>query len=522
MKSGLVRVAVAAPNDLGAAAGTRLAAEGGNAIDAATAAVLVTMVSEPGLVSLGSGGYLTIQPPDGSLPVTIDGWVDMPGRGLPPERFGRAVWEVRTPYGGDTTMTVGHGSVATPGTLKAVEWAHRRFGRAPWAQVLAPAIEAARDGFPLNSASHSYLEYVHLNIFGWQAESYAVLHDEEGRLLPRGSTVRVPDLTAALEQIAADGSAAFYTGDLAELIAVDLEANGGILTRDDLAAYEITERPALTVQQGDWRLATNPGPAVGGVCMGALLAKLDGRPASGSWTHDELMHLVRSQHEVLGVGIHRYDDEDERLAVARRLLNQALGSASTAHVSAVDDGGGACAVTVSSGYGSGVLSPGTGIWLNNCLGEQELVLNGVHGLRPGVRLNSNMAPTVGRRDSDGAVLAIGSPGSDRIVTALAQVLALHLGGGLDLATAIAHPRVHVRVREGQDPPVRVDYEQDLDLPPGLGAALGLPTRSMDRHAMYFGGVGAAQWEPDDGLTAAGDPRRAVSVAVTGSSQAHST
>ncbi|MBA2507632.1 MAG: gamma-glutamyltransferase [Nocardioidaceae bacterium] len=522
MTTASARVAVAAPNDLSASAGTRLAAEGGNAIDAALAAVLVTMVSEPGLVSLASGGYLTIQPPDGSAPVTIDGWVDMPGRGLPAERFGRAVWDVRTPYGGDTTMTVGHGSVATPGTLKAVERAHQRFGRVPWAQVLAPAIAAARDGFPLNQASHAYLEYVHLEIFGWQPESYAVLHDADGTLVPRGSTVRVPDLAASLQQIAVEGSDAFYTGDIAKLMADDLEAHGGILTLDDLAAYEVAERPALTVRQGGWQLATNPGPAMGGVCMSALLAMCDGRPARGSWSPDELAHLVRSQHAVFGIGINRHDDEDARLGLARELLNRSLGSASTAHVSTVDDDGGACAVTVSAGYGSGVLSPGTGIWLNNCLGEQELVLNGVHALQPGTRLNSNMAPTVGRRERDGAALAIGSPGSDRIVTAVAQVLALHLNGGLDLAAAIAHPRVHVRVRDGQDPPVRIDHEADLRLPAGLSDELGLPTRSMDTHAMYFGGVGAAQWEPGGGLTAAGDPRRTGSVAVTGSNQAHST
>ncbi len=514
MTSGLVRVAVAAPNDLGTAAGLRLAAEGGNAVDAALAAMLVTTVSEPGLVSLASGGYLTVQPSDGSEPVTIDGWVDMPGRGLPPERFGHGVWDVRTAYGGDTTMTVGHGSVATPGTLKAVEWAHRRFGRAPWAQVLAPAIEAAREGFPLNRASHSYLEYVHLDIYGWQADSYAVLHDEHGRLLPRGATVRVPHLVGTLEQIAAEGSSAFYTGDLAALMTADIAVHGGILTLDDLAAYEVVHRPALTVRQGGWRLATNPGPAVGGVCMSALLALLDGRPRAGIWSAEEISHLARSQRAVFGMGIGQHEDEDERLGVARALLNRALGSASTAHVSAVDDSGGACAVTVSAGYGSGVLSPGTGVWLNNCLGEQELVLNGVHGLAPGTRLNSNMAPTVGRRDRDGAVLAIGSPGSDRIVTALAQVLALHINGGLDLPDAIAQPRLHVRVREGLDPPVRIDYEEDLGLPAGLSDDLGLPALAMEPHSMYFGGVGAAQWDPSGGLTAAGDPRRTVSVAVT--------
>jgi len=172
---------------------------------------------------------------------------------------------------------------------------------------------------------------------------------------------------------------------------------------------------------------------------------------------------------------------------------------------------------VSSGYCSGVLAPGTGIWLNNCLGEHELVLGGVHGLSPGTRLNSNMAPTVGRRDDDGAVLAIGTPGSDRIVTALAQVLALHVNGGLGLADSVAHPRLHVRVRDDDDPPVLVDHEEDLLLP----ANLGVPTRSMHPHSMYFGGVAAALWSPGGGLVAAGDPRRSGAIAVSGATTASS-
>jgi len=515
MGSGQVRVAVAAPNELAATAGTRLAAEGGNAVDAALAAVLVTMVTEPGLVSLTSGGFVTVQPADGSPPVTVDGWVEMPGRGLPPDGFGRGTHEVRTAYGGGTVMTVGPGSVATPGTLRALDHTHRRYGRAPWPGVVAPAVEAAHDGFPLGHATHSYLEYVHLDVFGWHPDSHAVLHDRDGALLPRGATVVVPHLAESVQLLATEGSEALHAGALGRAIIDHLADHGGILTVADLAAYRAVERPALALERSGWRLATNPAPAAGGVCLAALLALLDGRPRHGSWDVDELRHLVGCQHDVFGAGIGNHEDEDGRTTAARALLAHALGSPSTAHVSAVDDDGTACAVTVSSGYSSGVLVPGTGIWLNNCLGEQELVRE-VHGLVPGTRLGSNMAPTVGRRDADGAVLAIGSPGSDRIVSALAQVLALYVSGGLELADAVAHPRAHVRVRDGADPPAQVDHEADLELP----ADIGLPTRSVDPRSMYFGGVAAALWSPRDGLTAAGDPRRTGAVAVTGADAAH--
>jgi len=304
-----------------------------------------------------------------------------------------------------------------------------------------------------------------------------------------------------------------YPGMLAQLLIHDMAANDGILTAEDLAAYEAVVRPALVVKQNGWRLATNPPPAVGGVAAAAMLALLDGVPADGSWRQSELERLVEVQHAVLGRRLAELDEEDRRQLEANKLLDlaaagdlRALSSPSTATVSVVDDEGDACAITVSSGYGSGVLTPGTGIWLNNALGEQELLHGGPHSLAPGTRLTSNMAPSVARRDSDGAVLAISSPGSDRIPTALAQVYALYTHGGLPLREAVDHPRLHVRVRED----VVVDYEDDLP----VSGSTALPTRPMPPHSMYFGGVAAAFWDPADGLLAVGDPRRTGAVAIS--------
>ena len=505
-------VAVAAPNDLAAQAGIGVARDGGNAVDAAVASTLTTMVTEPGLVSLTAGGYVSIQPGDGD-PVTIDGGVEMPGRGLSPDRFGHGAWDVSTAYAGGTSMTVGPGTVATPGALKALERASQLHGSLPWSRLLEPAIEAAA-GFPHGSASHYYLSYVHDDVFGWHPESRAAIHHEDGTLVPIGGTVVVPHLAGTLRQLAEEGADALYRGDLGARVADHVAEGGGILTREDLAAYDAVLRPPLVVATGAWQLATNPPPAAGGVAVAALLALLEGLPAGDTWSGDDLVVLARAQALVLGAGLAEPDSEDGRVARAQDLLDLvrrdgrlALASPSTATVSAVDDRGGACAVTVSSGYGSGVMVPGTGLSLNNCLGEQELLAGGPHSLPPGTRLSSNMAPTVGRR-TDGSALAIGSPGSDRIPSALAQVLAL-FAAGTDLHTAIAHPRMHVRVRPADDRPVLLDHEEDLDVPDGTG----LPLRSMPAHSMYFGGVGAAFWSPSIGLLAAGDPRRAGAVAV---------
>jgi gamma-glutamyltranspeptidase/glutathione hydrolase len=339
------------------------------------------------------------------------------------------------------------------------------------------------------------------------------VHDDDGVVIKAGTNVVIPELAEALELIAEAGAETMYTGELAELLVRDMAANEGILTAEDLAAYEAIVRPALTVRQNGWTLATNPPPAVGGVAVAAMLALLDGIPKQGSWRPDELERLVDVQHAVLGQRLAELGVEDVRRLEGQKVLDlaaagdlRALSSPSTATVSVVDDQGDACAITVSSGYGSGVMTPGTGIWLNNALGEQELVHGGPHSLAPGTRLTSNMAPSVARRDGDGAMLAISSPGSDRIPTAIAQVYALYTHGGLSLEDAVEHPRLHVRVREN----VVVDFEEDLE----VEGASNLPVRPMPTHSMYFGGVAAAFWDPADGLLAVGDPRRTGAIAVS--------
>lgn len=478
-------VALAAPNEAAADAGEQVARAGGNAIDAALAAAMVTMVNEVGLVSLSSGGFVTVQPPDGSAPQTVDGWMDMPGRGRP---LGGGTWDVDTEYGGGVTITIGPGSVAAHGSVAAFEEAHRRWGSIPWRRIVEPAIDVARQGFRLSSASRFYLDYVHDNIFGWDEESRAAVHAADGSI--QTGLIVLPDLAASLEFIAADGAAALHTGEIARLISDDVIRRGGILGAADLADYRPVVRPSLLSTVGDWTFGTNPPPSVGGVCVAAMLRLLDGRP-HGAWSPDDVAHLVRVQRAVLGHRLNVLDVTDDLvrdagafLALVDRDHLAVLESGSTAHVSATDGDGGACSVTMSSGYSAGMIARGTGIWLNNCLGEQELNARGLHGLEPGTRLLSNMAPTVGRH-VDGAALAIGSPGADRITTAIVQVLGGLVNGHMGLQEAIDHRRVHVHRAGRPDEVVRT--ETDL--------------------TMYYGGVAAALHRGDGRMVAAADPRR---------------
>lgn len=503
------RVAVAAPNADAVLAATEVALVGGNAVDAAVAAMVVAMVTEPGVVSPLGGGFVAVATPSGEQ-VVVDGNVEMPGRGAPPERFGTGLREVTTTYGGGLTLSVGHGSVATPGAVVALGEAHARYGVAPWRDVLAPAAAVCRDGYRLGTAAGSYLAITGEEVFGWDVETRAALTRPDGAFVRPGDLVRSPDLGAALDVLAEEGSTSLTTGSLARAVADDMDARGGLVTAADLAAYRPVVRPGLGVRVGGWALSTNPPPAIGGPVLAAMLRLCDDSPGT-------LRDVVDVQRRVLSYRSTHLDRARDLDAAGRELWElvrdegvQGLPtSASTAHVSVVGGDGTACSITASSGYGSGATVPGTGLLLNNCLGEPELNRLGVHALAPGTRLASNMAPTTGRSD-DGAVLAVGSPGADRITTALLQVLLAFCVGGRPLQDAIDAPRVHVRL----DPAVVLEHEEGVGGVASVAAELGLAARAHPVNHMYFGGVGAALLGRDGSLQAAGDPRRAAATGVT--------
>ncbi|MEE9208771.1 MAG: gamma-glutamyltransferase [Gemmatimonadota bacterium] len=507
----MTTVAIASSTQLAADGGAALARMGGNAVDCAIAASLVSVVTEPGICSLGSGGYLTIAAP-GEDPVTIDGYVTMPGRDLPAGHSPDGAIRAHMEYGGGVDLVVGHASVATPGALAACGVASRRFGRLPWVSLFEPAHGHARDGFPLQNVSYNYLRCSQDAVFNWNEDSFAAIHDPEGNLLRPGETVRVAHLAESIELIAEEGPEAFYSGSLATLIEQDSLANGGFLTRADLESFEPIIRDPIAVEGETWSVYTNPQPAVGGATLAAMLMLMRGRPSEG-WTTDELSHWVKVQRAVLGFRRDRLDPSTdisrdvEALLVAARTgeLGDFQPSPSTVHTSAVDSTGLACAVTLSAGYGSGVMPPGTGIWMNNCLGELELNQRGVDW-PVGIRLPSNMAPTVARR-GDGAVLTIGSAGSSRITTAIMQSLSNFMNAGMTLREALAHPRVHVEEAESG---WQVAYE------PGMPAEeLDMPSRAFEDLNMFFGGVGVALWTPDHGFSVAADPRRGGGTAIAG-------
>ncbi len=504
------RIAVAAPNRLAAEAALDVGRAGGNAVDAAIAAMAVTVCTEPGMVSLASGGYVSVWPPDGPAEV-IDGNVEMPGRGRPAEAFGTGLMQIETTYGGGLTMFAGPGSVATPGALAALGTGHDRHGVLPWADVLAPAIAACRDGFPLGAATASYLALTGESVFGWDPGTRAQISRPDGSIAAAGELQDNPDLAVTLEGLARRGWRDGYSGELGRALVADQAARGGLVTAADLAEYRAVVRQPVLLDVGEWSVALNAPPSVGGPMLAVMLGELVRRGTS--W-----VDVIEIQRQVLGyrfaVHDHSRDLEADGYALLEQVQRYGLASlptsSSTAHVSVVDGAGMACAITASSGYGSGVTVPGTGMMLNNSLGEPELNRLGLHALAPGTRLASNMAPTTART-RDGRALAIGSPGADRITTALMQVLGRYCLNGDTLAAAINGPRLHVRHLD--DGAVRVDHETDAQIV--LAAErCGLPTYSHGPSSMFFGGVGAAQRDADGQLHAAGDPRREAATGVS--------
>lgn len=507
------RVSIASASQIAADAGSVVADAGGNAVDAAIGGAICSMVTDPGIIAPGSGGFVTIWPADDD-PIVIDAYAEMPGRGLPPERFGKGGREVVMTYGGRTSTVVGYGSVATPGAFAGLHMAWQRYGAAPWEELFAPAIAAVEQGFPLSSAAAEYLGHSHELVFGWDPPSYAVLHHDNGRHLSAGDQVLIPDLADSLRLLATEGVAPLYGGELGAKIAAAAEEHDGILTLRDFAEYEAIVRKPVTVEVDDWTIATNGPPAVGGVTMAAMLL-LMGTSGFDKWAAEDVARLVEVQDAVRTFRRNHLDELHDRGAEAVRLLELAgkgdlqsmLSSPSTAHTSTADSDGLGCSITVSAGYGSGAMVAGTGMWLNNSLGEMELHPAGFHGVEPGARLVSNMAPTVAR-SRHGAVLAIGSPGADRITTAVSSVLVNFIHLGLSLSESIDHARLHTEMFDGAP---TVSYEPGID----VSRVTGFDTRRFPDRSMYFGGVQASLWDPRAGFFEVADTRRSGGVAHGG-------
>ena len=476
----MATVIVAAGTPSAAQAGVEAAQGVGNAIDAAAAAAMASWVCEPGMTALGSAA-IAIVAPAGGTPYLIDGLTAMPGLGghvgEPP-----GGQQITMPYGPGVRTGVGPASIAVPGGLAAVELMQQRWGVCGWADAVAPAIRLAADGFPYPSVSATYLPISGEPIYDLTEGSRAIWRCADGQPRQLGARATLPMLAADLERIAAEGAALFYTGELGEQIGGWIVAHGGACGPEDLAAYRVGVREPVHVDSQGWTISTTD--TIGG---SALIELLAGFARVGIGSQHESAALV----EVMATALARRDD----------LLRNA--SASTTQISAVDEFGNACSITTSTGYGSGVVVPGTGIMLNNMLGELELLPNGPCVLKPGERLPSNMTPMIATRGA--AAVALGAAGADRIAPSMAQAWRGIAARSEHPQAAVESPRFHVRTTPNG---LTLDYE------PGFAPTdITMPLSPYDAPHMYFGGVQVAMRTPDGTLAGGGDPRRGGAVAA---------
>jgi gamma-glutamyltranspeptidase/glutathione hydrolase len=498
-KSGVV----AAGHPLSAEAGANVLRAGGNAVDAALGAMLASFAAEPLLTGLGAGGYMLVVPGDGSLwsdgggrePVLLDFFVEVPGRGADHSQRAELV-PVDVNFGDVVQLfNVGAASVGTYGMPHGICTASERFGRVPLRELAAPAAALARAGVPLN-AQQAYVVEILEGIVTLTPEVRAI-YAPEGRVLHEGEPVCQPALAYAIERLAAEGARPFYEGEVAAAVAELMAAQGGLLTRADLAAYETVVREPVRASYRGRDVLTNPPPSAGGTLIALALVLLDA--AEGPPSLQQLVAAMdASQRERTPAFLDGLDEP----GFGERFLASRLGS--TTHVAVIDAAGGACSVTCSNGEGAGIVVPSTGIHLNNMLGEHDLNPLGFHMFPAGRRMPSMMAPTAVLRDG-APELVLGSAGSNRIRSAILQTIVAAVDHGMRAGDAVRAPRIHF-----EDGVVYAEPGVELAGLEADGYAVA-PFRALN---LFFGGVQAVERDPVSGLlSGGGDPRRGGATVV---------
>ncbi|MDG4821266.1 gamma-glutamyltransferase [Asanoa sp. WMMD1127] len=456
-----VKAGVAAGHPATTEVGLRILASGGSAADAAVAAVLACSASESVLTGIGGGGFATFYDAATRTVTCLDFFCSIPG--LDGDVAPQPMLPIEVTFGGvPMPYSIGGPSVGIPGVPAGCGEVHRRWGKLPWHEVVEPAVLLARAGVALPEAQARTLVSVAPAL---TPSDGGEIYAPGGRLLRGGETLHHPGLDKALDGLAQDGPAIFYTGRYGDLLVKAVRAAGGAIGPADLAAYEVLELPVAQARLAGHNVYAR--------------TDLNGTIATISALPEPIQSLTRPKRAV---------------AVADALREYGRPKiGDTTNVSVVDEEGNACVITTTLGIGAGVWLPGLGINLNSMLGEGELI---TEDMAPGQRMQSMMCPLVVVGDDGDLVLAAGSAGASRIRTALVDTLLGVLVDGLDTETAVARPRFHV---------VDNAVHAELGYPEDELAALadaGYTIVQWDELNHFFGGVSAV------GVAGAGgDPRR---------------
>ena len=486
------------------AAGVVLEA-GGNAFDAVVAAGFAGAIAEQTLTSLGGGGFLLARTA-AAEEIFFDFFVDTPGLGLEDSQPDPHFYTVNVDFGGSgQDFNIGLGSVAVPGTLKGLLHVHKRLGRMGLAEVLEPAVELAK-GHELNRIQASFINM--LSPIVTVSETGRRLYQPDGRHLQEGDTLAIPDCVDFLHQLEEDKGRSFYKGDIARMIDRDMRQGGGLLTLDDLAAYQVIERKPLRAKYHGYTVLTGPPPSIGGSLIALSLSLLEKMEPLEQWGSPEhllrTLGLMQEVERLREVGITTPETLAEFAAgnaIRSSVDTVRMFSRGTTHVSIADSEGNIASMTCSNGEGSGYFVPETGIMLNNMMGEDDLHPEGFHSSPSGERVGSMMSPSALLLDNE-VKLVMGSGGSKRIRTAITQVLTQLVDFKRDLNETVHAPRMHW---DGEV----LQLEPGFDAQAVAALADRVDINIWDDLNVYFGGVHSVI----PGVNGSGDPRRGGSVVM---------
>jgi gamma-glutamyltranspeptidase/glutathione hydrolase len=443
---------------------------GGNAVDAAVAVGFALAVTHPFAGNIGGGGFMLVRFADGRAT-----FIDF--REKAPLKASRNMY---LDANGKLTKDslVGWRASGVPGSVRGFEMAHKKYGHKSWAELLDPAVKLATDGYPV---SYSQSESLHsagtTKLLSQFADSKRIFLSAK-----YGDKLIQPELAATLKRIREHGAAEFYEGDTARKFAAAMEANGGLITLEDLKQYQAVERTPLRGHYRDYEVVTSPPPSSGGIGILQMLGMLEGsgyeKTGAGSaatihYVAEVMRRFYADRSEYFGdpdfVKMPMHQLLDPRYIASRRNSIDPQHATSsdqlrpgnlapyekteTTHYNIVDSEGNAVAVTytLNGGYGSGVTVPGLGFLLNNEMddfaakpGEENLfhlIQGEANAIQPGKRPLSSMTPTILVRDGK-PFLVLGAPGGSRIINGVFQVILNVVDFHMNVQDAVDWPRFH--------------------------------------------------------------------------------
>ena len=474
-RNGLVISSSSIASDVGAS----ILRKGGNAVDAAVATAFALAVTYPGAGNIGGGGFMVLRLKNGTA-TTID------YRERAPFASTKTMYLDSTGHINRSLTATGYLAPGVPGTVRGLALAHRRFGKLPWRDVVLPAAQLASRGFVLDSGLARSLAREVAQAMKPYAASVAAYSKRDGSAWQPGDTLVLSDLGRTLDAIATRGADVFYTGWIADSIAADMQRNGGLITRKDLAAYRARERAPIRGRYHGYDIVTMPPPSSGGVAMVEMLNILShfDLEKEGRWSPATLHLLIEAMRRAYVDRARYLGDPDfvkmplTRLtsaSYAATLASQidrthatssvelgkdivtpssvATESDETTQFSVVDKDGNAVSntFTLEGGYGSHVVVRGAGFLLNNEMGDfnkkpGETNVQGDIGtpanqIAPGKRMLSSMTPTIVTRNGS-LFMVTGSPGGRTIINTVMEVVLNATGFGMNARDAVDAPRLH--------------------------------------------------------------------------------